>query len=393
MSNSQGHFDIIILGAGISGLLLASELSKELSVLVLEKEESIPQNKYWLTDKNCVHQSPELTNCIDEKYDSMDFISYDNVKYSCKGDYLLWDTGKLIKFLVNNIESNNSTIITDVRFYSYITTQIDIIVKANDMQYSAKLLIDCMGFSSPIVNSKGIIDIKGYYLMYGKIMKLKKKINPIGLYNILLEKTSSYLEVFPTKNNEAYTSIISSSRYIPSNSNIKSNFDFIINKSHISSYFDHENDNGKFTGGIIPIGRLRKRFLNRIFFFGESGQYTPATSATGLTVMLYCYKYVAHKLKNIVMENKFNDLRKLKNPYLNHLSRNFQLNLFNDVLNWNSDQFGKFVNQMSYLDNKLVYNIIFGRLDIKEIISQKQILKIIRKDNYLVKNLLKSFIN
>lgn len=89
---------IVVCGAGISGLLIASELSKSVEVTVLERSsEAACSNKFWLTSKNALDQNVEFDDCIDSEWQSMDFIANNRQLFTVYGDYLLWDTKKTSK--------------------------------------------------------------------------------------------------------------------------------------------------------------------------------------------------------------------------------------------------------------------------------------------------------
>ncbi len=117
--------------------------------------------------------------------------------------------------------------------------------------------------------------------------------------------------------------------------------------------------------GVIPVGHLRKVALDRIFFFGEAGQYNPATSATGLTRMLRTYSDVGDYLKKCL---DCDDLcaKTLSNNTIQAMSnanRYFQQALFERVLKFDSDGFKKFVLEIDKLDHKDANDLIFAEYD------------------------------
>jgi len=113
------HYDVIVLGAGVAGLSLASELSPYLKVLVLERETHLPIRKFWLTNHKSVELNPELRPFIDSNYTQMDIIAYDLSAFRCHGSFYLWDTRKLTEYFVNKINGAGGKIMFDCTFYSY----------------------------------------------------------------------------------------------------------------------------------------------------------------------------------------------------------------------------------------------------------------------------------
>jgi len=386
-------FEVIILGGGVAGLLLASEISKTLDTVVIEKEAEIPLRKYWLTNKKSVDKNPQLKHCLDNYFTFMDFISYDLTKYRCYGDFYLWNTEKLISHLRDIILNNRGLIITGHRFYGYKYYKDRITIFANNNQYSGKLVIDCMGYSSPIISNMQVVDILGYYMLYGAILKTRKPIPPIGLFNTLMHSHPKYIEVFPKSNGYANAIIISPEKVFDTNSGLVEDFTFIINKSALSEYFYRQQSGEYELGGIIPIGRLRTQALRRIYFYGEANQLNPATTATGLTRILYSYKEISGLLMDLIAKNKLEqrDLNKIEIEYLSRLNRNFQLYLFKDVLKWNSSDFRRLIWYMNKLDNDTIYNIIFGDLAALDLWRPATLLNLIRSGNmFVLKPLIKS---
>ena len=68
---SKKKFDIIIIGAGLSGLILANEISKKSkkSILIIEKKNKIGYEKNW-----CFWNKPQ--NIFTNKYDT----SWESIK-------------------------------------------------------------------------------------------------------------------------------------------------------------------------------------------------------------------------------------------------------------------------------------------------------------------------
>lgn len=386
-------YDIIILGAGISGLLIGSELSKHHSILMIEKEPGILSNKYWLTNKKCCDQNEELIDAIDSKYKFMDFISCYDHKYRCFGEYHLWDSEKLVRKLETMILDNAGIILRDTTFYSFSYSKNSIDVRANTCTFRSKLIIDCMGYSSPIIYAKNLIDIYGYYILIGSILKLKKSITPIGLGNIALNKNPKYLEVFPKSNNEAYVALIEPEKGIKKNHTLSKELKFLIERSEYSRYFE-KNDTPYSLHGLIPVGRMKAKSLDRIFLFGETSQMNPGATATCLTQLLYSYKEIAAEISRKIKANKLtkNNLS-IDTPHLTKRNRKFHLSLFKGILKWNSDDFSKLIQQMNNMDNKLVNDIIFGEIDFNSIVNLDILIHLIRNRNFFVlKPLLKSLL-
>src|SRR4029077_14112270 len=270
--------DVTICGAGISGLLLASELSKSFSVVVLDRSRR-PQcsPKFWLTTRQSLDDNPALSDCIDSEWSEMDFISFDRSTFTAKGHYILWDTTKLENYLIEAITANGSAVLYRHRFYSYEITNTSVRSYANTSVFESRLLIDCMGYSSPIVNAANAVNILGYQHLYGRVMNLTKPISPIAADNVIVSGRPSFLEVFPKSDGTANVVLIAPAQGIGSLANLKSDFNFIVRNTHYSDVLS-PGYVGEALHGIVPIGKVRNRALERILFYGEAGQVHPAAS-------------------------------------------------------------------------------------------------------------------
>jgi len=68
----------------------------------------------------------------------------------------------------------------------------------------ARLLIDCMGFGSPLVGAKNIATITGYYILHGCEVGLKEEVRPVGLDNVIVNQHPAFFELFPTSKGTAH---------------------------------------------------------------------------------------------------------------------------------------------------------------------------------------------
>ena len=356
--------DVIVAGGGISGLLIANALASKFSVVLLEQRESIPRNKYWLTDAETVRKNRHLEVCVDSYYESMDFVSYDGLTATIKGDYSLWDTEKLISRLESDASEAGAKILTGHTLYSFSQETDAILVRANSQTIRARLLIDCMGFGSPIVGARNVATIKGYYIVHGCEVVLKNHMKPVGLDNVVINKNPAFFELFPTSRGTAHAALIfPSHQYKPSRS-ITSELDFILRKSHYSEQIAHQpSENRKAYFGIVPVGRLKTTALDRIVFFGEAGQANPAATATALTRMLLVYRELAESIGQCLDQDTLTrrQLTRSMPPYMTPMNRVFQEILFDSLLTFNSDDFQQLVYEMKEYPPDIVNDMIFAK--------------------------------
>lgn len=385
--------DVIVAGAGISGLLIASALAQRFSVVLLEQRESIPRNKYWLTDAETVRKNRHLEVCVDTYYDSMDFVAYDGLTATVKGDYCLWDTEKLTGLLEKNVRDAGAEILTGHTLYSFSQEKEGIIVRANSQTIRARLLIDCMGFGSPIVGARNVSTIIGYYIVHGCEVVLKEQQRPVGLDNVVMNRHPAYFEIFPTSRGTAHSALILASHQYKPDRSLTSELDFILRKSHYSKRIAYQPaENRKSYFGIVPVGRLKTAALDRIVFFGEAGQANPAATATALTRMLLVYQELAQAISDCLNGNTLTRryLTRQMPLYMTSMNRVFQELLFDSVLSFNSEDYRRLVQELRDYPPEVINDMLFGKLSFKNGRLAGLTTRALRSESILGRHLLKS---
>ena len=360
--------DVVVAGGGAAGLLIASALAPACSVLLLEQADELPRNKYWLTSERAARENPLLTHCIDRWYDDLDFVAFDGLTTTLVGRSCLWDTDKLVAHLAQEIVGHGARILTGHRLYSIAPARGSIMVRANTNNIRARLLVDCMGFGSPVVGAKGVAQIIGYYILHGCEVGLRHEIRPIALDNVIINQHPTFFEAFPTAHGTAHVALILPSRQHAPDRSLAAELAFVLRRSHYAEYFRDDiilPERSYF--GIIPVGRLLRPALDRIVFFGESGQTNPATSATGLTRMLYTYRSLAAAIAACLRSDTLarNDLLRAIPDTMTRMNRRLQESIFEHLLTFTSDDFRQLVQDLNAYPTDVVHDMIFADFEFR----------------------------
>ena len=360
----RSDYDVVILGAGVAGLLLASELSRVTNVLVLERNTHPMSNKYWVTTEDALTRNPDLASAADRAFATMDFIAFDGITYRSEGSYRLWNTAALTRLLLQRTEEQHGSVFFGQTFYSYARGRSGIVILANGQRITTRLVIDCMGHQSPIVMAEGCGRVAGYYLLHGATFSMNGTLQPVALHNLALSHHAAYVEAFPTGDGQLHIVLITAERQLRSTTNLKAEFEFVARNSPYSNFIA---DPGKrsFLGGIIPVVRLTHRALDRLFFYGEAGQVHPASTGTALTRMLLSYREVAAFLANGLRNDQLSARELSEAPgKISRVNQAIQLALFRDILQWSSNRFRKIVVEAERLGNhQLMNELFFGDFD------------------------------
>lgn len=362
--------DVLVAGGGVSGLLIASALATKCSVVLLEQCDSIPRNKYWLTDEKAAAENPHLEFCIDRRFDYLDVVAYDGLRATIKGSYCLWDTDKLLGQLLDELSYHRVQLLTGYRLYSLSYTKEGLAVRANSETIKARLLIDCMGFGSPLVGAKNVATIKGYYILHGGEVEIRgDDVRPIAMDNVIIDRHPAFFELFPTSKGTAHAAIIVPSRHHKPDRSIRSELSFILGKSH---YCDQIHWNPSHVErsyfGIVPVGRLHHPAIDRIVFFGEAGQTNPAASATGLTRMLRTYRELAISIDHCLSQDTLGRKHLLRAipKSMTRLNRLFQESLFEGLLSFDSDDFRRLVQELVKYPDEMINDLVFADLSFRD---------------------------
>ncbi len=344
---------------------MASELAKRHSVALVEEKAAIPKTRYWLTDSGSAAKNPHLEPAIDCCYRSLDFIGYDATVYRCRGSYVLWNTERLVDLLIGNFRDRGGNLLPGHTFYGFRQEPDSVLLFTNENGLRAKLAVDCMGFGSPTIYAKGIVDVRGYYLLYGGSFVTDRLLEPVGLHNLMLGSQPSYVEAFPSAGGRLHLVLILPVRTVQKPTCLREAFSFVVNRSPYSKVISGSASPENFLGGVIPVGRLRKPALDRMFFFGEAGQFNPAASATAMTRLLYTHRATARNLSDLVKQGQLSarDLAAARIRPASWINERIQRALFHDILRWNSDYFAELVAELRRTDDhKLVNDLMFGNL-------------------------------
>jgi 2-polyprenyl-6-methoxyphenol hydroxylase-like FAD-dependent oxidoreductase len=355
--------DVIVAGGGVAGLLISNALAPSFSVILLEQNDSFPRNKYWLTDARALKDNAELSGCVDTRYDALEFVAYDGLTATIKGDYCLWDTDKLVDLLAQRLIDNGVRLLTGHRLYSFFEERNAIAIRANAETIRAKLLIDCMGFGSPIVGAKDVATITGYYILHGGEVAVRAGCRPVALDNVIVSRNPTFFEIFPTSRATAHAAIILPSRQYRPERSLQKEFSFILQHSHYAQHIaDQPPDHKRSYFGVVPVGRLHHPALDRMVFFGEAGQSNPAASATGLSRMLRTHHELAHRLEGCLRTGHLQRKHLLRAipASMTRMNRFFQESLFESLLSFDSDQFRRLVQEMGSYPDEIVNDLLFA---------------------------------
>jgi len=158
------QFDAVIIGGGPAGLAIASELSRNWRVLVVDKGEAGTTKRSWIIPLNVLN-------------DEIRPFTYGGVTRflasTCTGATAKWktrqferypyiDEHRLLPHWVEVIQANGSEVLSQCEYRSHQVDADGVSIDTARGKFQARLMIDCSGFNSSIAKQYGI-SRKGYY--------------------------------------------------------------------------------------------------------------------------------------------------------------------------------------------------------------------------------------
>lgn len=366
----ENKFDVIVLGAGIAGLTISSELSRKYKVLVIEKNRGdTSQNKAWVTEEKLIIDN-NLESCIINHFDKCYLEGYSNNKFYLYHKGCSVDENNVLQIFKDRIIKQGSLINYNEKFIKYIKQNNNVQVITNKGSYYSKLIIDCMGIYSSIAYKAQIYKRRFYLPVWGGIyegFKMRSDSVRLGKYMSKVNPPKIF-EGFPYKNDLIWTVTFSF---------VKKNLSYLkyklIHEQNINKY---QKEIGiklrkiKDIYGTIPVGSTNKLAIDRVFFFGDSGLISSPVLASGFTNVLQMYKRISTHIDKCIDKNK------LDSKYLNYtyswkeeLNRDTLLLILIILLNIKYKDVDKYLEVWKKTSNNIIIDLLFMRMQPKEIIQ------------------------
>lgn len=149
------QYDVIVFGAGPAGLAIASELSKELKVLVFDRKAAINETtKSWLIPDMVISSGqaedllPFMENGV-KRFLANTFQGV-NVQWQANYKYHFAKEHELLRYWGEKITDNGSQILLDCWYEDAFITNERVVINTSKGDFCSQLLIDASGGQSPI---------------------------------------------------------------------------------------------------------------------------------------------------------------------------------------------------------------------------------------------------
>jgi len=334
----DSNFDIIIIGAGVSGMILANELLSRTNkkVLIIEKREEFSYDKnlcFWSKPKNLV------TDIANNKWDKI-AVYFNGEKKICESNdikYLRLNSKTFFKFFINKFKRNKKISLKmncSLKKIKYSANKI--IVETTKGIYKSDIVFDSS------LNKKDLKRVKLFQHFKGIEIKTSKPVfkkNEVILMDIQDKRDIfNFIYLLPFSKNRALVE----STYFSSEIYDKEIYMRDI-KKYIHEKFKINRFHCKYEEfGIIPMGKIVRNNSKNIFKIGVAGNWNRLSTGYSLQNAFIYSKQIVDQILN-------NNPPRIKEKYL----LNFLDNIFCNFVLTQPHNVKKFFKSF-FFKNKLI---------------------------------------
>lgn len=324
MSNMK-QYDVIIFGAGPAGLAIASELSKELSVLVFDRKATISETtKSWLI--------PDMVISTGQAEDILPFMKNGvkrflantfqgvNVQWQANFNYHFAKEHELLNYWSKQATENGADILLNCWYEDAFITDERVVISTSKGDFCSKLLLDGSGGQSPIRGKYALKDHWYWWSVCGAIVTFPEGLPEgmaVGDYQLWqtfrdtnvdedasLSKGRPVWEYEILDENSAFVFIFYLGQFRVPHADMEQEFLHILREEQATANF-HATTISEVKYGWYPSGGTHSQQVtrDRVAFVGSSACWT-SPCGWGASFIVANYKNYARHLIAAVKEDK-----------------------------------------------------------------------------------------
>lgn len=277
--------EILVLGGGPSGLLIASCLAPEYDITLLERGKVGETEKFWIStnEKLAAH---DLTPFVVYRTTRGTVGTFLGRRVVAEGDFSVLDEEGLLRELRRRCESRGVQILEDTpaKNVSWRTERVEI--RTPQEVFSTRLAIDATGGMSPIVAAFRQHHIDGFYSIFGEHLQgiTLKTGDIVGAEVLTLSRDPLFFEVVPTGTDSAHVVLFQAVERLRPPEDLQGEYEEHVSSNPFFEISAQTEVSPKL--GVIPIGRTSKRALPGVLSVGEAGMVQAPLLGTAFNEVL-----------------------------------------------------------------------------------------------------------
>lgn len=354
--------EILVLGGGPSGLLIASCLAPKFDVTLLERGRIGETEKFWIStdDKLAAHG---LTDFVVYRTNAGTVGTFLGNRATATGNFAVLDEKGLLQELRERCELRGVKILegSPVRSISWRPGSVN--VSTPRSTFSTRLAIDATGGASPIAAAFRQHRLNGFYCIFGQHLhgiKLNTR-DIVGAEVLTLSREPLFFEVVPTGADSAHVVLFQAVKRLRSPQELQEEYEEHVALNPFFQAGDHTVVSPKL--GVIPIGQRSKRALPGLMSVGEAGMVQAPLLGTAFNEVLDTTEEVVGAIQGAFAKKGSGVVspraRFSRQKRLNDL---VQLRLAHFLLHSGLEGFERLVRFLECLGPQTAYNLFASRL-------------------------------
>lgn len=271
MDSTERFADVLIVGGGPAGLLLAGKLGSHLNVCLLERGRIGQTSKFWLTNDMRLARHGLLAAAQNHTTRATIGTFQGSIAYA-EGDFAVVDETTLLRLLMDRCAQASVRLIENTKVLNVASQGERLRLETTSGPYQTRLVIDASGGGSPFAATFRLHRLEGFFSIYGAHLKDLRLASGdvVGAHIVHFGHPAPLFEVIPTGPTSAFCVVFLASKLVVEPGKLSSLF-----QEHVehNPFFKRQQsvsvDDLKM--GVIPIGRAAPRTMPGILPVGEAG--------------------------------------------------------------------------------------------------------------------------
>jgi flavin-dependent dehydrogenase len=333
MDGTEHYHDILVVGGGPAGLLLAEKLGRQLKVCLLERSRIGQTPKFWLTTAERLARH-DLLAAAQNSATRATLGTFKGSFAYAEGDFAVADEAALLRILMDRCVQASVCLIENTKVLNVTINGQRLLLETTNGVYQARLVIDASGGGSPFAATFRLHRLEGFYSIYGAHLKDLNLASGdiIGGHIIHFGHPAPILEVIPTGPTSAFCIVFVVSKDVIEPAKLSTSF---LEHVDYNPFFKANTSVGAndLKMGVIPIGQPLLKTLPGILPVGEAGMLqSPLLGAAFNEVLEYANLIAQSVLSAFSRQNEGIVQARVKFPIVKVVNDYVQLALVRSLL-------------------------------------------------------------